>query len=126
MVEPKPEEEYVHYKGGDKRYRVKYRAIGNPGIDINDPRYKFLYTARNCEDAGEESPVLEQLVSLNGHPKGTLWIKGGELGVDYITYEMLYDTCEFPSGTIWSRSLGRFTDFKQLGGMEVKRFTRIQ
>lgn len=43
-----------------------------------------------------------------------------------VVYKSLYETGEFPSGTIWHRSLDDFIGFKELDGKKVKRFTRIE
>ncbi|MDA3836667.1 MAG: DUF1653 domain-containing protein [Nanoarchaeota archaeon] len=44
-----------------------------------------------------------------------------------VVYKQLYETKDFPIGTIWTREYKEFTGYKKLpSGEEVKRFIKIQ
>ncbi|MDP2628342.1 MAG: DUF1653 domain-containing protein [Nanoarchaeota archaeon] len=42
-----------------------------------------------------------------------------------VIYKQLYETENFPVGTIWKRDLEIFVGFKELNGKKVKRFTKL-
>lgn len=63
-----------------------------------DKLYEIIAIANNCENPKE----------------------------NFVIYKQLYDTKEFPKGSIWSRSLEDFIGYKEfLDGSKVKRFEKI-
>lgn len=43
-----------------------------------------------------------------------------------VVYKQLYETSDFPNGTVWTRSLDDFVGEKEISpGKKIKRFTKI-
>jgi len=63
--------------------------------------YKVLYLAKNADNGEKE---LE----------------------DVVVYQSLYNTPDFPIGSVWVRSLKEFTEEIEYKGKKVKRFINVE
>ncbi len=71
--------------------------IGEKYIHFKGGEYKIVAVAKDCDE-----PLRE-----------------------YVIYESLYDSEDFPKGTIWMRSLENFCGHKEINGTKIKRFVKI-
>jgi hypothetical protein len=100
--------------------------------------YTFIGRARNCEDPnqqvlvyddgdfpGECVVVMGEYVHYKGGHYDLLGIADFE-GNESVVYRALYETEEFPLGTMWVRSLEDFVGYKEIDGKKVKRFSLVE
>jgi len=45
---------------------------------------------------------------------------------DMVIYQSLYDTPDFPIGTVWVRSLNEFSEIVEVNGERVQRFKCVE